>query len=167
MSSLARRTAALAARIPALRDDLRDALRSAKVVSEKKATLDPRTLNQLVEMAAESAGLDASDARATREVNQAAKKFTHALSKALSLWTQKHPPENGATVSDLMRAEAAYAVFMTLEEHGVGIWDGRWDQFYDDTRKLEQFLERALDREYRELRDAIEAAAYEAAGEGF
>lgn len=163
MSTLTRRTAALAAKCPSLRADLREALKSA-TTQVKNAVLDTRTLDQLVEMAADSFGYDTSGVYATRQVEQAAAKFTKAVAKALSLWTQKNPPKGGATVSDLMRAGGAYAVFMTLEGHGVGIWDGRWGRFYDDTTKLERFLERAVTREYDALTNAIRDAAFETGG---
>jgi hypothetical protein len=138
---------------------------SLKDASTKRAELDRKTLNQLVEMAAESSEYDNSrDAEATPEVKMAADKFTRALSKALSVYAQKHPPEDGSTVGDLMDAEGAYLVYMTLEGHGVGIWDGRWDKFYDNTKSLERFLGRALDRPHQDLNTAIENAAFETAG---
>jgi len=132
----------------------------------KKAHLDDRTLGQLVEMAADSMELPRDDARVTRDVEQKAKAFERALAQALAVWVQKYPPEDGSDVDDVMDEEAGYLVYMTLDEQGVGIWDGRWDRFYSDTKKLEQYLTRALDRSYRALRDAINDAAYETAGEG-
>ena len=128
----------------------------------KAASLDARTLDQLVEMEAESFDLpNWRDAEATPAVRRAADNFERALSKALSVWVQKHPPEDGSTVEDLMDEEAGYNVFMTLEGHGVGIWDGRWDHFYKNTTSLEKFLERALAKEHGNLKDALEEAAFE------
>jgi len=136
-----------------------------KDASVKRATLDRKTLDRLVEMAADSSEYeDADAAQATPEVKMAADKFTRALSKALSVYAQKHPPEDGSTVADLMDTEGAYLAYMTLEGAAVGIWDGRWRRFYKDTKSLERFLERALDRPHQELQTAIENAAYETAG---
>ena len=158
MPNLRSKTARLALENPDLRGALMPLL-------QRTADLDRRTLDQLVELEADSLDYpNARDAEATREVLQAAAKFTRALSKALSVYVQKYPPADGATVDDLMDAEGAYNVFMTLEGHGVGIWDGRWDHFYDDTKDLERFLERALARDHQTLKDALETAAYETGG---
>jgi len=146
-------------RVP-MQEKARDLRRVAS--RAKSASLDARTLDQLVEMEAEAFDLpNWRDAEATPAVRRAADNFERALSKALSVWVQKHPPEDGSTVEDLMDEEAGYNVFMTLEGHGVGIWDGRWDHFYKNTTSLEKFLERALAKEHGNLKDALEEAAFE------
>lgn len=89
---------------------------------------------------------------------KAAQDFTKALSKALSVWVQANPPKDGATVADMMQADGPYNVFVTLDEDAddVGLLDGRWDQFYDNTRKMEQFLARAIGYETANLKAALD-----------
>lgn len=125
--------------------------------SEVKATLDGRTLDQLVEMAAESAELgNSDDARATRRSKDEAKRFGKALEKELLSYLKKTPLTEERSskmtaseqVAELMDNEAEYLVLMTLMGHGVGIWDGRWDEFFVDPKKeippLQKHLERKL-----------------------
>jgi hypothetical protein len=110
-----------------------------------KASLDKKTLDQLVEMTAESLDLENSgDAHATNEVVREAKKYGDELSKALLEWVKKHPltgdeftsmaPDE--QVDELMHAEAEYLVLMTLRGKGVGIWDGDWDHFFADSGEI-------------------------------
>lgn len=106
---------------------------------------DDGLLDQFVQMAAESAELSCYDeAEATPEVQAEAKRYDKALAEALSDLVEKYPPKNGATADDLWDAKGPYLVLMTLRGEGVGIWDGRWDEFYDDTKKVETFLEKRL-----------------------
>jgi len=138
--------------------------------AKKQADLTtPRTLDKLVQFEAESSGYpDARDAHATREVKQAAEKFTRAVSKVLSLWIQKHPLAEGYDVTDLMDENGAFLVWGNLEGAGYGIDDGDWDRFFNDPkhelRDLGNFLERALSRQHQELQSALWDAAYETAG---
>jgi len=141
-------------------------LEQGRMQRESGHGLDPRTLTQLVGVEAKGMELDPSKAKTTRTVTQASSKFIRALSKALSVWVQKFPPENEAPISAIMDADAGYNVFMTLDGAGVGIWDGRWKRFYKDTKKLESFLQRMLSRDYDALKTALGDAAWETAGVG-
>jgi len=61
---------------------------------------------------------------------------------------------------------APYNVYLTLENAGVGIWDGRWKKFYDrDTlSKLERFLAGSMTRQLNTLKEAIIDAAFRTSG---
>lgn len=163
MPSLRSRVAKLALETPELRGNLACVLREAR--ENKTADINRRNLNEIVDRAAEAMGYPPGTARVTPAVIQEAAKFSRAVSKALSVWVQKYPPEDGSNVGALMDAEGAYLVFMTLDGHGVGVWDGRWSRFYKNTTKLKQFLERALSRDHQAFKNAIDEAAYETAGE--
>lgn len=103
---------------------------------------DPHLLLQYVQMACESMddGGDEADCAVTQEVIEAAQEYDAALWNALEVLVKKHPPKGKATAEDLWDAEAPYLVLMTLRGEGVGIWDGRWDEFYKDTDDAQDFL---------------------------
>jgi hypothetical protein len=61
---------------------------------------------------------------------------------------------------------------MTLRGEGVGIWDGRWDDFYsqDEIDDVQKFLEEQLgsfadDAGSGSLTEVFDDAAYETGGE--
>jgi hypothetical protein len=146
----------------------------ARSFAPVKASLDPHTLDQLVEMEAESNEIDNwKDARATPAVKREAQKFEKDLDRTLAIWTQKYPLKEGFDSDDLMDANGAYVVLMTLMGHGVGIWDGRWDKFFNNPKKdikaLGDFLKRKLSRYADDtgggsLVAAFRDAAYETTG---
>lgn len=106
---------------------------------------DRHLLGQYIEMAAESMELPhPTNAKVTGRVREIAREYDEALWEALEEGVEKYPPKNGATASDLWDAEAPYLVLMTLRGDGVGIWDGRWDEFYDDTDPIGDFLKEKL-----------------------
>ncbi len=132
---------------------------------------DPVLLQAYVEMAAESAELDNwKDAEANDEVREVAAEYDAALKGALEELVQKYPPENGADADDLWNRNAPYLVMMTLREEGVGIWDGDWTDFYEDTDKAEEFLRKKL-RKFADgtgagtFEEACYNAAYQSCGE--
>jgi hypothetical protein len=134
---------------------------------------DPALLQQLVQMAAESMELENwKDADVTPEVIRVATEYDKALEWTLDEVVLRYPPKNGASASDLWSAEAPYLVLMTLGGAGVGIWDGSWDEFYNDAdiKRVQALLERKLgiyaDRSGAgKLNDAFMNAAYETCGE--
>jgi hypothetical protein len=75
-------------------------------------------------------------------------RFVRAVSTALSLWDQREPLIDGLTVSEAMRMGAA--------EWSWDLLSGRdnpfqvWAMITEDPRGLVQFLQRALQRPYRE-----------------
>lgn len=143
------------------------------------ASLDDNTLDQLVQMAAESSEYpNPRDAEATPEVKKEAQKFEAAVEKALKAWVKKYPLAEGYDVSDLMDesrsgGQGGYKVLMTLRGEGVGIWDGDWDHFFNDSKKEIKALQRFLGKKLSSFADetgtgslnqAFDNAAYETAG---
>jgi len=126
---------------------------------------DDRTLDQLVEMAAESLEYpNADEAYATEEVRQLASEFDDAVYDALEEVVRRYPPKGDATAEDLFDADGPYNILMTLRGEGVGIWDGRWEEFYDDTEEVERLLKQKLVKWADKLEDAFHNAAYETGG---
>jgi hypothetical protein len=105
---------------------------------------DPILLQGFVEYAAESQELDPANADRTEEVYEAAMAYDKALMAALEELVEAHPPDEGATAQDLWDANGPYLVLMTLRGEGVGIWDGDWVEFYEDTEEAEEFLKKKL-----------------------
>jgi hypothetical protein len=90
---------------------------------------------------------DQQDVEITPELREEAAKFESAVYEALDEWTRKHPPRDGSSVDDLFEeGDASWNVYATLVGHGVGIWDGRWDQYYSEKEieQLTKFLEKRL-----------------------
>jgi len=135
-------------------------------------SLDPETLDQLVQIAAESAEIpNWKDAHATPEVLKLAAKYEDRLLTVLQAVVKKWPPRNGASALDLYEAEAPFLVLMTLRGEGVGIWDGSWDDFYSQTalRSVQSYLKHNLgsyadDTGAGKLEEAFMEAAYETTG---
>lgn len=132
---------------------------------------DEQLLREYVKMAAESSEWDDSNAEVTSEVRSVAAEYDAALWVALNDLLHVHPTDNGADAADLWNAEAPYLVLMTLRGEGVGIWDGRWDEFYSNTKPVEEFLKRKLKRfadgsGSGKLEEAFMEAAYESCGDG-
>lgn len=131
---------------------------------------NPILLQSFCEMAAESMEYDPDEAEVTDEVLEVAGEYDEALREALEELVKKYPPENGASADDLWNAEAPYLVLMTLRGEGVGIWDGDWTPFYEDTDKAEAFLKKKLgkfadDTGSGKLQDAFNTAASHGDGE--
>lgn len=135
---------------------------------------DDSTLIQLIDMAAESGAYEEPSGgwKVTKQIEREVTKFERDLQKALDQWTKKRPLKGMFTTNTLMDANGGYLVFMTLRGEGVGIWDGDWDEYFEDPKKdikdLEKFLEQKL-RKYADdtgggsLNQAIDDAAYEQA----
>lgn len=133
---------------------------------------NPVLLKAFCEMEAESMELDNwKGADPNEEVFEVAREYDKALRSALDEVTRKYPPDNDATAEDLWQAEAPYLVLMSLRGEGVGIWDGDWDGFYEDTEAVEEFLKKKL-RSFADntgggkLADAFRSAAEESCEDG-
>jgi len=101
--------------------------------SSRLGDLDPDTLDQLTQMAAESSDCpNARDAHATPAVHRAADSFKEGVRRVLAAFIRTHPTKDGSTADDIVNDRlGVYLVYVTLEGHGVGTWDGRWDHLWD------------------------------------
>lgn len=129
-------------------------------------------LDELLRHAAESAELPSEYYRrleVTDELREVAKEYEAALWIALSELVSAYPPKGDADANDLVdEGDAPYNVYLTLVGSGVGIDDGRWEQFYDDRtiEKVRDFLEGKLgrwadDSGAGKLNTAIDNAVYD------
>lgn len=152
-----------------------------RTASRRRVALDnlDDVLDQLVDMAAESFNLGRYnrknpirvDFHADRNVISVADKFEKAVERALDEWVTKNPYalHEEFDSMDLYDEDGPYNVLMTLNGHGVGIWDGRWDHFFVDDKSIKS-LERHLDKKLSKfaegsgtglLNEAIMDAAFE------
>jgi len=96
---------------------------------------------------------------ATEAVWEEAKRFEESLESALVRWGEANRDKlvEGIEPEDLMDGGAAgIDVVLTLQGHGAGIWDGRWDHFFKNpTESIE------------ELRQVLDAELGDYVGEGF
>jgi len=127
--------------------------------------------HQIVEDAAESSEYPRPDeAECDEECAAVWDRFDEAAYRALQRWVDIHPGElvRGEDVDSLWDDEGPFLIYMTLARHGVGIWDGSWDEhFKDDSvidKSLMPYLRGELSRKYQDLETAIYNAAYETAG---
>lgn len=154
---------------------------SRKSHKSRTASIDNQTLDQLVDMAVESVGGDPSNADFTPALEKARDKWHNAVERELTKWVSKnlgkfdldsrpfHNLRDDADVDDIvevlleLRGGAGYLYFMEMEGHGVGTWDGDWDQLFVDggrgVNELSKHMERAVSREYRDLKNEIEDIA--------
>lgn len=112
------------------------------------------TVDQLVQMAAEYEDLeDAREAHATPPLFSVLRAFEAACLGALHEClaggkTSFYYLKENLTPQDLMDAEGPYLILMTLEGHGVGIWDGSWDEFFVNPKRdipdVQKHLKNAL-----------------------
>jgi len=158
--------------------------RRTLLASLKKATLDDRTLDQLVDMAVESVGGDPTNSDFTPALKGARDKWEKAVEGALEKWLEK--PKNFAKLDldssvfrgvedqddiDMVvealqehRGGAGYLYYMEMEGHGVGTWDGDWDQLFVEgdrtVSELSKYMERAVNSEYIKLNNEIADLAF-------
>lgn len=142
------------------------------------------TLDQLIEMQAESLAPDGQghvprEVKNKLEVTEALRKvvsdYESALRDALEEVVKRYPPEDDASAADLFNDNAPYLVLMTLMGHGVGIWDGDWDEHYSKTDDVQALLKQKLgkyadDTGSGRIPQELDMAVYEAmreAGYGF
>jgi hypothetical protein len=134
---------------------------------------DRRTLVQLVEDAARSSEYPyPKKAKATPEVMKEAKKFEADLERALKEWVKKNPLAVGYDVKDIIKADSAYLVLMSLNGSGRTILDGDWDEFFNNDAEL-KLLDKHLERKLGKYADctgggslnmAFDNAAYDTCG---
>ena len=134
--------------------------------------LDIETLAQLISISAESCGLEIDPVVSPRVVALAVE-FERDVRTSLIAWVESRPGTlaDDVDAETLVDEEGAYNILMTLRGEGVGIWDGRWDHLFADSRyirELEAFLVERLghysaDTGCGSLDIAFSDAAYEAA----
>lgn len=100
-------------------------------------------ISRLLRLEAESNGLVAArNVRPNFTVKPIFTAFEAACYGVLSEYAQPYLFD-GVGVEDLMEADGPYLILMTLQGHGVGIWDGRWDHLFKDPQDIE-ILEKIL-----------------------
>lgn len=124
--------------------------------------------DQLLDLDTESLDYERDSAEVTPKLDKEFDRYENYIKSALKDMVKKFPtldPEEDTAESIWDNDEAAYLIFMTLDGHGVGIWDGSWDHLYDSgtIRKVEAFLKQKLSRRHQGLRkmmyDAVEDTA--------
>jgi hypothetical protein len=107
----------------------------------------------------------------SRELRRRWALWERGVSNALRRWASKpaHARMMRVSVYVLLSAEkyAAYDVFQTLAESGVGIWDGRWNQYFvdsDNLENLQRHLKKWLGGAYMKMEQALEDEAYDQCG---
>lgn len=130
--------------------------------------------DDFVEMAGDSMGLTPEDYwSASSKTLSLIRKFESQVERALEEWAAKNPLRGDYEADDLMDDSGPYNILMTLRGEGVGIWDGRWDHYFQDRRdikRLERFLTKKLGRWADDtgsgiLNNAFMDDAYESADE--
>ena len=137
--------------------------------------LDRHTLDQFVDMAAESSELECDGTpKATPDVIKAVEAYERDAKKALEEWVKKNPDAMAEEfdADDLWDEKGSYLILMTLRGEGVGIWDGDWDHFFKEGSvpdDLEKHLERKLNKHADDsgggsVNEAFDNAAWEQCG---
>jgi hypothetical protein len=117
----------------------------------------------VLDMAAESmsnercTGLTPSD-----KLYEAWSAWQEAIAKLLLGWGDRNGLGDG--VARLLQSERYFAwdVLATLQGHGVGVGDGRWDQYLgrENRKDVEDYLKQHLRRDFAAIETAIENDAY-------
>ena len=150
--------------------------------NHRNASINDYTLDQLVDMAVESVGGDPTNSDFTPDLKKARDKWEDAVERELTKWVSKNIDKfdldgrpfynlgDDADVDDIvevlleLRGGAGYLYFMEMEGHGVGTWDGDWDELFVDgdrgVKELSNHMKRVVSREYRDLKNEIEDIAF-------
>lgn len=132
-------------------------------------------LDQLLDMELESLDAPKLHARATSEMQAAAKVFDQEVEESLTAYLKVnqgdwHPDFAGWDPADVASemmddGKAAYLVYMQLDGQGVGTGDGDWDGFFkndQDRKTCAQYVLQHARGKYNALHRTIEDAAFEA-----
>ena len=133
-------------------------------------------------MAVESVGGDPSNSDFTSALKGARDKWHNAVEDALEDWVSKNMDKfdlearpfsqirGEADADDIVevllshRGGAGYLYFMEMEGHGVGTWDGDWDQLFVDggntVDDLSKYMENKVSRPYQNLKNEIDEIAF-------
>ena len=145
--------------------------KAAKKPLRERVSLDDDTLDQLVEMAGESAELEGGgNAEASEEVKKIAQEFESGVYDTLVDFLKENPVE-GADPDELAEAfmevegGGGYIAMMTMNGSGRTFHDGEWDDLGIDLDGLEEKLNENLnsyidDTGGGSLNQALEEAAF-------
>lgn len=96
--------------------------------------------------------------------------WERAVHKALLHWASGSRAHFKSSIERVLAAQdyAAYDVYMTLAGEGVGIWDGRWDDYFPPNvsrgggipKDLQPALKKLLSTAFRNMEQAIQNEVY-------
>lgn len=96
----------------------------------------------------------------TKELQHLWARWGASMVEALHIWATQHPDQMRVPVGYILTKEAYadYDVFQTLAGAGVGIYDGRWDDYLINRaaiKDLEKFLKNVLHKAFGTMSDAL------------
>lgn len=149
----------------------------------KAGITDRETLSQIIDMELESMDVPPSKAREIsipgESVVDAAYAYESAVDAVLRDYIAKNYRRFNLGSGPLDRAQdegdvldvlselgggASYLYFMQAEGHGIGTWDGRWDEVFrntNDINRLSKLVEKNTKTEYQALKTAIENRTFD------
>lgn len=136
-------------------------------MAENRITED-RDLHELIRMMAETMEIECRHPRITPELRRVWDMWEASVQTTLRGWAKKHvrpEPDKWATIV-ILNGYAPLNVWLTVAGHGVGIWDGRWDEFFPGGgEKYLENLQRHLERYLGFWMDRIDHALMDAASD--
>lgn len=91
-----------------------------------------RDILTLIRMAAESLEVPCTKPHISLELSRVWDMWEAAVQSTIRGWARKHvhpDPDKWAT-RVIVEGDAPLNVYLTVNRHGAGIWDGRWDKFF-------------------------------------
>lgn len=133
----------------------------------KKAGRTPRWLSDMLEMTAETVGLEPRDTKVTRDLAKFYQKYTELVDDMVERWCDKFGLDPDAC-DELADDDGYYLIALTMMGHGRTITDGDFDHVAS-RGQLNQLV-KMIDRKMRDGASAWENilmdAAYDTAGDG-
>lgn len=107
-----------------------------------------------------------TDLTPSNELRHLWAKWGALMVEALHRWASKHADLMRVPVGYILTKEdyADYDVYQTLAGAGVGIWDGRWDEYFvnrDAIESLSKYLKQVLSKAFYAMEMAISDEAHE------
>lgn len=113
--------------------------------------MDDEALGQLLGMEAETLGYPGVDVEITPELERVLERYQSDLADTLQRFVAREshwPPDQVEEYVDGLMDEgnAPLNVLLTLRGEGVGIWDGRWDEYFkpEELKRLQALLARRM-----------------------
>lgn len=91
-----------------------------------------RDILTLIRMAAESLEVPCTRPHISPELSRVWDMWEAVVQSTIRGWARKHvrpDPDKWAT-RVIVEGDAPLNVYLTVNRHGAGIWDGRWDKFF-------------------------------------